>query len=134
MARLAAGVACGLLGLAATAQAIAGEPLLQRFRAATITTDVPAAVERDYTSTLGYVVRERGRVPRDLARSWGAPTSAGQPYVLMSPDAAPDVFIRVVKAPRTAGYRPLTTYGWNAIEIVVDDTDATYAKSASRPI
>lgn len=133
LVRVVAGVACGFLGLAAAGSATAAEPLLQRFRAATITTDVPAAVERDYTRTLGYVVRERGRVPRDLARSWGAPKSAGQPYVLMSPDAAPDVFVRVVGAPRTPGYRPLTTYGWNAIEIVVDDTDATYAKFANTP-
>ena len=110
LSRVAAGVACGLLGLGAMAPA-AAEPLLQRFRAATITTDSLAEVERDYTTTLGYVVRERGRVPPKLARGWGAPKSAGQPYLLMSPDAAPDVFIRVVRAPRTAGYRPLTTYG-----------------------
>ncbi len=123
----------GLLVLCCAAPATWAEPLLQRFRAATITTDDLAAVERDYVATLGYVVRERGKVPRALARSWGAPKAAGQPYLLLSPDAAPDVFIRVVRAPHVPDYRPLTTYGWNAIEIVVEDTDATYAAFQGTP-
>lgn len=125
--------AIGLLAAALLLPAAVAEPLLQRFRAATITTDDLAAVERDYATALGYVVRERGRVPRDLARSWGTPKAGGQPYVLMSPDAAPDVFVRAVRSPRVPGYRPLTTYGWNAIEIVVDDTDATYAAFQGQP-
>lgn len=126
-------VVTGLLLAALTAPATVAEPLLQRFRAATITSDDLAAVERDYATTLGYVVRERGRVSRELARSWGAPKAAGQPYVLMSPDAAPDVFVRAVRAQRMLDYRPLTTYGWNAIEIVVDNADATYAVFQGQP-
>jgi hypothetical protein len=123
----------GLLFVSLAPPRSVAEPLLQRFRAATITTDDLEAVERDYSATLGYRVRERGRVPRALARSWGAPKAGGQPYLLMSPDAAPDVFVRVVRAPRVADYRPLTTYGWNAIEIVVEDTDATYAAFRGGP-
>lgn len=109
------------------------EPLAQRFRAATITAPDIAAVEGDYRRYLGYVVRERGRVTAAQARSWMSPRTAGRPYVLLSPDAAPEVFVRVVQGPRVARYRPLTTWGWNAIEIVVDDTDATYERFRGGP-
>jgi hypothetical protein len=51
----------------------------------------------------------------------------------MSLQSAPDVFIRVVQGPATARYRPLTTWGWNAIEIVVDDADATYQRLRGSP-
>lgn len=109
------------------------EPVAQRFRAATITAPDIAAVEGDYRRYLGYVARERGRVTAAQARSWMSPRTAGRPYVLLSPDAAPEVFVRVVQGPRVARYRPLTTWGWNAIEIVVDDTDATYERFRGGP-
>ena len=32
-----------------------------------------------------------------------------------------DVFVRLVESPGVPGYRPLTTFGWNAFEIIVDD-------------
>ena len=106
------------------------EPLLQRFRIATISAAHLGRVEQDYGRYLDYRVRERGRVTAALAQSWGAPRVAGRPYVLMSSDAAPDVYIRAVRSPDTPQYRPLTTWGWNAIEIVVDDTDGTYRRFA----
>ena len=104
------------------------EPLLQRFRVATISAPDLKRVEQDYGRYLDYRVRERGRIPASLAQSWGAPRMAGRPYVLMSSDAAPDVYVRAVRSPAVAQYRPLTTWGWNAIEIVVDDTDGTYQR------
>jgi hypothetical protein len=131
--RISALAGVALLAVAFSLPLAAAEPVLQRFRAATITAPDIAAVERDYARYLGYVVRERGRVPAALARSWISPRSAGRPYVLMSPDAAPDVFVRVVQGPRVARYRPLTTWGWNAIEIVVDDTDATCERFRGGP-
>lgn len=130
---------CLLAVLAACAVVVLGslparsEPLLQRFRAATVTTPDLATFEADYAARLGYVVRERGRVSRELATSWGAPRVAGRPYLLLSPDAAPDVYIRAVRAPLARDYRPMTTYGWNAIEIVVDNTDATFERVRGGP-
>ncbi|MCP5339776.1 MAG: hypothetical protein H7A14_09700 [Sinobacteraceae bacterium] len=108
-------------------------PLLQRFRVATIATSDLAQVEKDYGRYLGYTVRERGKVSPALAASWDAPRASGRPYVLLSSDTHPDVFIRAVRTPAVKGYRPLTTYGWNSIEIVVDDTDATYARFQGSP-
>lgn len=112
----------------------AAEPALQRIRMATVSTTDLAAFERDYSRWLGYQVRERGRISRAIARSWGAPAMQGRNYVLLSSPAAPDVFIRAVQTKRTpAGYAPLMTHGWNAIEIIVDDPDATYAKLRESP-
>jgi catechol 2,3-dioxygenase-like lactoylglutathione lyase family enzyme len=54
----------------------------------------------------------------------------------MSSDAAPDVFIRAVQASPAAlalPYRPLTTFGWNGIELIVDDPDGLHAKLKDSP-
>jgi len=108
-------------------------PLLSRIRIATIAAADIGEIEARYTKWLGYVVRERGKVPASLAASWGAPKAAGRPYVLMSSPGWPDVYIRAVQTPAVKGYEPMTTWGWNAIEIVVDDPDATRAKFREAP-
>jgi hypothetical protein len=104
-----------------------------RFRAATVTTANLAAVERDYLHDLGYQVRERGKLSRELAASWGAPRAGGRAYVLLASDAAADVVIRAIESPAMPAYRPLTTHGWNAIEIVVQDPDSLRKKMAGGP-
>jgi hypothetical protein len=127
-------VLCGVIALLAAGMPRAlAEPLLQRFRGATIAAPDLAKVEKDYTRYLGYTVRERGTVSPALAASWDAPRAAGRRYILMSAAAHPDVFIRAVATPAVGGYRPLTTHGWNSIEIVVDDTDATFARFKGGP-
>ncbi len=122
-----------LLAIAALLAPAQAEPLLQRFRGATISAPDLAAIEKDYTRYLGYTVRERGKVSAALAASWDAPRAAGRPYILMSGDAHPDVFIRVVRVPKVRDFRPLTTHGWGSVEIVVDDTDATFSRFQGSP-
>ena len=121
-----------LASLAGPLVAVA-EPALQRIRMATITTDDLAGVERDYGRWLQYAVRERGTIPAELAHSWGAPGVAGNRYVLMSPDGSPDVFIRAIEQQDLPAHAPLTTWGWNAIEIIVDDPDAIRARLQESP-
>ena len=113
--------------------AAAAETALQRIRMATITTTDLAGVERDYGRWLKYTVRERGKVDAGLARSWGTPAVAGKPYILMSPAGSPDVFIRAIEQRDLPAHKPLTTWGWNAIEIIVDDPDAIYASLRDSP-
>ena len=124
--RLIAFVAVLVLAAGASAPAAQAEPTLKRIKMATFTAPDLREVEQRYLEGLGYIVRERGKVSPSLAESWGAPRSAGRPYILMSPDGHPDVFIRAVQAPLVPGYAPLTTWGWNAIELIVDDTDALH--------
>ena len=97
-------------------------PLLQRFAIATIAAQDLDWIETHYGRHFDYRVRERGTVSAELAASWGAPAVAGRRYILLSPDSAPEVYVRAIESPRTEGYRALTSFGWNAIEIVVDDS------------
>ncbi len=127
-------VACSALASFALALSpVQAEPLLQRFRGATISAPDLAKVEQDYARYLGYFVRERGKVSAALAASWDAPRAAGRPYILMSADTHPDVYIRAVRVPAVRDYRALTTHGWGSVEIVVDDTDATFARFKGSP-
>ncbi len=119
------------VGLTAFVQA--AEPQALRFRAATVTTPDLRAFERDYVALLGYRVRERGRVARSLATSWGTQRMQGRRYVLMSSDAAPEVVIRAIETRPTPNYRALTTHGWNAIEVVVKDPDTLRGRVGNTP-
>lgn len=109
-------------------------PVLKRIQMATLTTPDLAQLERDYGDWIDYRVRERGTINDDLAQSWGAPAIAGQPYLLLSSDASPDIFIRAIQAKSpTTDYRPLTDHGWNAIEIIVEDPDSLRQKLEGSP-
>jgi catechol 2,3-dioxygenase-like lactoylglutathione lyase family enzyme len=100
--------------------------LLSRIKMATIGAPSIDAVERWYTTWLGYVVIERSNVSVEMADSWGAPKSAGRPFILMQSSAKDDVYIRAVEVDPVPGYKAMTTWGWNAIEIICDDVDALH--------
>ncbi|MEZ5500481.1 MAG: hypothetical protein R3E77_13780 [Steroidobacteraceae bacterium] len=111
----------------------AGEPSLLRIRAATVLAADLVQTERHYRAWLGYQVRERGRLPAAVARSLGAPRMTGLPFMLMSPDAAPDVCIRFIAMKPPGGFRPMTTWGWNSIEIIVDQPQALRGRLGAAP-
>lgn len=94
---------------------------LRRIRCVTTAAPDLEVFIRAYTVGLGYRLREQGAVSPALASAWGAPAAAGRRHALLSPDNAPDVFVRVVESTPVPGYRPLLSFGWNAFEIVVDD-------------
>ena len=104
------------------------DPRLTRFRFATIGAPDLRVIEDQYGEWLGYRVRERGEVSADLAASWAAPAMAGRPYIVMSTDGAPDDYVRAVQITLVPGYKPLTTFGWAAFEIIVDDVHAVDAR------
>lgn len=139
--------ALGTAGAAATAAAVASPspshaqessvtkavPKLKRIKIVTIAVPDLGAIEPLYRDWLGYVVVERGNVAEDLAVSWGAPKSAGRPFIVMQPESGTDVFIRAVEIDPIPEYKAMTTWGWNAIEIIVDDPDALYEKLLDSP-
>ena len=103
--------------------ALANGPALQRITMATFTSADLAGVERDYARWLGYQVRERGVVSPELAKAWGAPGAAGKRYLLLSSEPSPDVFVRVIEGKAApADLLPLTTWGWNGIEIIIGES------------
>ena len=109
------------------------DPTLLRIATVTVATPDAAASERCYAEWLGYRTVERGWVDLSLARSWGAPTAAGARFYTMAPKDETDVFVRLIETPAVPGYRPLTTFGWNAFEIIVDDVPTLAEQIRSAP-
>ena len=108
-------------------------PKLKRIKMATLGVPDLGAIAPLYEDWLGYTVVERGTVPQDLAASWGAPKSGGRPYIMMQPESGADVFIRAVEIDPVPDYKAMTTWGWNAIEIIVDEPDELYTKLLDSP-
>ncbi len=110
-----------------------GKPLLRRIKMATLGAADLGAVEDLYGRLLGYRVVERGVVARKLANSWGAPRSAGRRFISLQPASGVDVFVRAVEISPVSGYKPMTTLGWNAVEIIVDDVYKLYESLKNAP-
>jgi catechol 2,3-dioxygenase-like lactoylglutathione lyase family enzyme len=119
-----AGLAC-LLSLGALAQAAtaAGPARLLSILAATVTTpDINRSITL-YQEALDYRLIERGAVPRPLAKSWGAPAMAGREQAVLAPASGEAVYLRLVAGSPVPRYAPLTSPGWNAVELLVADPD-----------
>lgn len=100
-----------------------------------VTTSVTdlAAIEAAYTGWLGYRVAARGTVDAATAAGWGAPATAGRRFLSLQPESGEAVLLRFVEAAIPEGYRALTSYGWNATEIVVQDVDALAERLVGSP-
>jgi hypothetical protein len=122
-------VAC-LPGSMARAADVPAKPAetrtLLRLKIVTMGAPDPVKIGAIYAKWFNYRVRETGKVTAEMAASWGAPKSAGRPYVMMSSDGHPDVFIRVVGIDPVPGYKAKTSAGWNSFELMVDDIDGLY--------
>ncbi len=106
---------------------------MKLLRAATLTvSDLERSIE-NYARYFDYAVVERGDVPPDLAASWQAPASAGLPYAVMRPASGANIYIRFIQQPPVDGYAALRSFGWNAIEICVEDVMAANARVAHSP-
>ena len=107
-------------------------PLLKRIKIATIAVPDVDETTTNYKKWLGYSVIEKGKVSTQHAALWGTPVMVGRRYVVMRPASKVDVYIRAVEIDRVANYRPMTTWGWSAIEIIVDHPEklhVTFGKS-----
>lgn len=108
-------------------------PALGAIRAVTYAVPDLAAIEAAYTELLGYRVVARGKVSPARAASWDAPAMAGRPLLALGPRSGEPVNLCFVQSAAAAGWRALTTYGWNATEFVTQDVDALAERLASGP-
>ncbi|MCB2109262.1 MAG: VOC family protein [Rhodobacteraceae bacterium] len=106
---------------AAAQSSSSGGPALKRIKVVTVASSDVTAATKAYADGLGFSVRDEGRVSQALAAVWGEPKMTGRPYVVLSNDVDQDVFIRLVEIDPVPGYKPMTTYGWNSFEFVIDD-------------
>jgi hypothetical protein len=107
--------------------------VLESIRSVTYTVPDLAPVEQAYTRSLGYRVVERSAFPDSVASACGAPAAAGLPSLTLGPESGEPVHLRFVQDPASAGWRALTTHGWNCTEIVVRDVDALATQLQDSP-
>jgi catechol 2,3-dioxygenase-like lactoylglutathione lyase family enzyme len=107
--------------------------MLGPIRAVTTTASDLDAVEAAYTEHFGYRVVERAAVTEQTALGWGAPAVAGKPMLVLMPGSGNPTYLRFVQQDLPQDFRPMTTFGWNSTEIVVQDTDALQEKLKGSP-
>jgi hypothetical protein len=107
--------------------------VLESIRSVTYTVPDLAPVEQAYTRWLRYRVVDRGSVPESMARACKAPSASGLPSLTLGPESGEPVHLRFVQDRGSAGWRALTTHGWNCSEIVVRDVDALAGELADSP-
>ena len=106
---------------------------MKLLRAATLSVaDLDRSVDL-YSTWLDYSVEENGTLSEELAASWGCPASAGRKTAVLRPASGHDIFIRLVENDPHPDFVPLTSYGWAAIEVCVQDVLAANARMLESP-
>ncbi len=106
---------------------------MKLLRAATVTVADLGRATANYGKYFDYETVDEGRIAQDLADSWASPNAAGQPYAVMQPASKADIYLRFVEQPAHPDYLPLRSYGWNCIEICVEDVLAANARMEDSP-
>ncbi len=106
---------------------------LGRIRAVTLVCPSIAVAESAYAAGLGYRVVEHGTLSEALAKAWNAPAVAGAPYVVLAPQSGEETYLRFIEVPGCPPYAPYSAYGWNAMELTVEDCDAAVERLAAGP-
>ncbi|MDH3619624.1 MAG: hypothetical protein OER91_01950 [Gammaproteobacteria bacterium] len=86
-----------------------------------------------YCDWLDYTVEEKGEIDAALAASWGTPNAAGRRFAVLRPSSGYDIFIRLVEGTPHPDFKALTTYGWSAIEVCVQDVLAANERMLESP-
>ncbi|MEM8942277.1 MAG: hypothetical protein AAGC91_08975 [Pseudomonadota bacterium] len=94
---------------------------LSRIRMVTVSSEDPAASAAIYRRWLDYVHVESGVIDRSLARAWRAPKVAGRPYELLKSPTEQAFYLRFVQTQIPPDYAPVSSTGWNALELLVND-------------
>ena len=106
---------------------------MKLLRAATVTVSDLNRTKGLYSAYFDYAVVEEGLIDTALAESWQTPNTAGRPYVVMQPRSGAEIYLRFVEQPPVDGFKALRSYGWNAIEICVQDVMAVNARMLDSP-
>ncbi|PPR79783.1 MAG: hypothetical protein CFH01_00185 [Alphaproteobacteria bacterium MarineAlpha2_Bin1] len=108
-------------------------PVIGPWAAATIVAPKKDIIEQSYIDWLDYSLTFQGVISNELASSWGAEKLAGSNFSCLRPSSGKKFQLRIIEYPISNDYKPLTTYGWNAVELVVKDTDKLEKKLSSSP-
>ncbi|MFM7395802.1 MAG: hypothetical protein ACKO42_01620 [Gammaproteobacteria bacterium] len=86
-----------------------------------------------YRLFLGHELVDHGRLTVAQAALWGLPNLTGRRYALMLPEGDGQTFLRFVESKPFPDYLPFRHMGWNAAELMVQDTDKAAAALAGSP-
>ena len=92
-----------------------------------------APAEEAYRDYLGYTTVERGRLSAEITATWDARGMENREYLLMQPASGAEVYLRFVENPTTESHVAMTTHGWNATELLVEDPDEMADRLADSP-
>ncbi|MEM7612610.1 MAG: hypothetical protein AAF270_13075 [Pseudomonadota bacterium] len=106
---------------------------MKLIRCATLSVADLDRAQENYCQWLDYRMLEHGKLDPTLAASWQAPASAGARFCVLQPASGRDVFLRLVQNAPHPDYRALRTYGWNAIEVCVQDVLKVAERMAASP-
>lgn len=107
--------------------------LLGPIAAVTIATpELQSAIDA-YRLYLGYELADHDRVTPAMAAQFGRPGLAGRRYALMLPAGVGQTWLRFIESKPDPAYRPFRHMGWNAAELMVQDTDRAAARVADSP-
>lgn len=89
--------------------------------------------EAAWTQYMGYKLIKRGKISRATAKSWQAPALAGKAYVVLGPASGEPTYLRFVDQPIPQGWDRAGTFGWNNVEITVQNSDELYERLQGSP-
>lgn len=102
-------------------------------RGATLTSsNIDRSIEW-YSKWLDYALIEDATFPETVSKAWNAPKAAGKRCATLRPASSRNIFLRFVEQDAHPDYAPLKTYGWNAVEICTQDTEAVNALMIESP-
>jgi catechol 2,3-dioxygenase-like lactoylglutathione lyase family enzyme len=102
-------------------------------RAATLSVaDLDRSIDL-YCTWLDYTLEERGTVDGALADSWGTEGTHGARFAVLRPASGHDIFIRLIENRAHPDFQALTSFGWAAIEICVQDVLAANERMLESP-
>ncbi len=87
-------------------------------------------IQTAYEEQLAYKSVERGVLSEELTTVWDTPAMTGSNYLLMQPASGEEVYLRFIENSSAEGDEPMTTFGWNATELLVRDPDELAEKLA----
>lgn len=111
----------------------AAAPSLGAIRGLTLAVGSLREVEAAWTKYMEYKVIRRGKISRATAASWQAPALAGKAFVIMGPASGEPTYLRFVDQPIPQGWDRTGTFGWNNVEITVQNNDELYERLKDSP-
>ena len=84
---------------------------MRLIRAATLTVSSLEGSKSLYCDWLDYQCVEQGFISKELAASWDAPKTTGQPYVVLQPASGAQVYIRMISSRPFRAMKPCAAMG-----------------------